>query len=358
MKHQITGTRHQSKTKIILLSLILPVTFMLLGVGCGQKGPPVPYSSVVPKRIVDLEAKPREERLLLEWTFPKENTDKSVLTDLAEFKILRSEGDLVAEGCRGCGERSKVIFEAKLDRTGGDRGKRMSIFLEDLEARKVYVYQVTTVNRRGYPSSPSNPVTVFWDYPPHTTRMVRAERGDKRVDLYWEPVLGATGYNVYRKGEGEEFPNQSLNREPLTAVQYTDLGVENEKRYIYSVRAVRRVVKTDVEGKGSLSLPITPTDLIPPSSPVGLVAVPLKNGMELNWRRNREPDLLGYYIYRRKSGEGEFRRLTPAHLTRETYLDTDVEIRQDYEYAITAVDNSVRRNESPRSEEVRVKYLY
>jgi fibronectin type 3 domain-containing protein len=121
---------------------------------------------------------------------------------------------------------------------------------------------------------------------------------------------------------------------------------------------VKRIVRTDVEGKGSLSLPITPTDLIPPGSPLGLVAIPLKNGMELNWRRNREPDLLGYHVYRRKSGEKEFKRLNPAPLTKETYLDTEVQIGQDYEYTLTAVDNSPRKNESPHSEEVRVKYVY
>jgi len=318
----------------------------------------VPWESIVPKRIVDLEAKVRESRLLLEWTFPKENTDKSLLTDLSEFKILRSEGDLIGEGCRGCGEKPKAIFEMKLDTKGESRGKRMSIIFEDLEARKVYVYQVVTINRRGHPSAPSNPVTVYWDYPPHSTRMVRAERGDKRVDLDWDPVLGATGYNIYRKGEGEEFPIHPLNREPLTVTQYTDLNVENEKKYIYSIRAVKRVVKTDVEGTDSLSVPITPTDLIPPGSPLGLIAIPLKNGMELNWRRNREPDLLGYNVYRRKLGETEFKRLNETPLIKETYLDTDVKLEQDYEYAVTAVDNSIRRNESPRSEEIRVKYLY
>jgi fibronectin type 3 domain-containing protein len=339
--------------KIIFLMCVL----MVIG-GCGKKAPPVPWETVVPKRIVDLEAIPREERLLLEWTSPKENTDKSVLTDLAEFKILRSEGVLIAGECRGCGEKPKVVYEMKWDSKEEVKGKKMSIFFEDQEARKVYVYQVVSINRRGHPSAPSNPVSVYWDYPPQSPRMVRGERGDKRVDLYWDPVEGATGYNIYRRGEEEEFPLRPLNREPLTVTQYTDLNVENEKRYIYSVRAVRRVVKTDVEGKGSLGTPITPTDLIPPNAPLGLVAIPLKNGIELNWRRNREPDLLGYYVYRRRPGEKEFKKLNEAPLEKEVYLDTHVELEQDYEYAVTAVDNSVRKNESPFSEEVRVKYLY
>ena len=108
----------------------------------------------------------------------------------------------------------------------------------------------------------------------------------------------------------------------MTETHYTDLTVENEQKYVYSVRAVRRVVKTDVEGKGSLGVPVTPTKLTPPGSPVGLVAIPLQNGIELNWRRNRDADLLGYYVYRRKPGEKEFKRLNEAPLTKETYLDS------------------------------------
>ena len=264
---------------------------LILVAGCGVKRPPVPWGTIVPKRIVDLGAKPREGRLLLEWTSPKENTDKSVLTDLAEFKILRSEGVLIAGECRGCGEKPKVVYEMKWDGKEEVKGKKMSILFEDQEARRVYVYQVVSMNRRAYPSSPSNPVWVYWDFPPQSPRMVGGERGDKRVDLYWEPVEGARGYNIYRRAEEEEFPLKPLNRELLVGTRYTDLNVENERRYLYSVRTVKRVVKTDVEGKGSLGLPVTPTDLIPPSSPVGLVAVPLKGGIELNWTRNREPDL-------------------------------------------------------------------
>ena len=258
-------------------TLLLIVLLMVMG-GCGTKRPPVPWETIVPRRIVDLKAVPREGRLLLEWTSPKENTDKSPLPNLVEFQILRSEGTLIAGECKGCGGEPVVAYEMEVGKETVS-GKKISTFFEDQEARKVYVYQVVSINRRGHHSAPSNPVTVYWDYAPQPPRMVRGERGDKKVDLYWEPVEGATGYNIYRRGEEEKvFPLNPLNREPLTATQYTDLSVENEKKYIYSVRAVKRVVKTDVEGKGSLDTPITPTDLIPPSAPLGLVAIPLKNG--------------------------------------------------------------------------------
>jgi fibronectin type 3 domain-containing protein len=331
---------------------------LMIVVSCGKKGPPVPWESIVPRRIVDLTVIPSDGKLLLEWTSPRENTDKSILMDLDKFEVLRSEGILIGDECRGCGEKPKVVYEMELDGKGEERGKKITLFLEDLEPGKVYVYQIVSINQRGSPSSPSNPVTVYWETPPLAPRWVNGETGDKRVDLLWEPVGGATGYNIYRRGEDETFPLRSLNREPLTVTQYADLNVENGKKYFYSIRAVRKVVKTDLEGEGTPEVSITPTDLIAPSSPEGVVAIPLKNGIELNWRRNPEADLLGYYVYRRKQGEKEFRRLIETPLTKETYLDPHVELGQDYEYAVTAVDNSVRGNESPLSEEVRVKYLY
>jgi hypothetical protein len=338
---------------------ILILITILVGLSaCGVKKPPAPWSSVVPRRIVDLQALPREGRLLLEWTAPKVNTDNSVLIDLSGFQILRSEGILVEGECKGCGERVNIASEIRLDKGEEARGKRFSFFVEDLEARKVYVYQVVSVNRRDHSGAPSNPVWVYWEDPPLPPTMVKGDPGDKRADLSWDPVGGAIGYNVYRKMEGEEYPVRPLNREPLAVAQYADLNVENEKRYLYSIRSLRRVVKTDVESKGSPEVLVIPTDLIAPGPPRGLEGIPLKNGIELNWVRNRESDLLGYYVYRRRSGESAFERLNEVPLQKEIYLDEHVVLGQDYEYAVTAVDQSPHKNESPQSEEVRVKYIY
>jgi hypothetical protein len=343
---------------IIKKTVLITIAIMLVS-GCAKKGPPVPWESIVPKRIVDLQAIPREGRLLLEWTAPKENTDKTPLIDLVGFQILRSEGILIGDECRGCGEKMKVVHEMKFDHQEEAKKKRIAVLFEDQEPRKVYIYQVVSVNRRGHPSSPSNPATVYWDDPPPSPTQVRGELGDKRVDLFWEAVEGATGYNVYRKVEGEEgFPINSLNREPLKVTQYTDLNVQYEIKYLYSVRAVKRVAKTDVEGRGSPDIPVTPIKLTPPSAPNGLAAIPLKEGMELSWRKNSEPDLLGYNVYRRMPGESQFEMLNESPLTQETYLDTHVELGKEYEYTVKAVDNSPRKNESEPSEEVRVKYLY
>jgi len=76
------------------------------------------------------------------------------------------------------------------------------------------------------------------------------------VELSWNPWRVPQAYNVYRRTDPEEgFPLNPLNRELLKATQYTDLNVQNDIKYIYSVRSVERVVKTDVEGKGSPGSP-------------------------------------------------------------------------------------------------------
>ena len=60
------------------------------------------------------------------------------------------------------------------------RGKKMSVLFEDLQARKVYVFTVVSVNRRGYPGAPSNPVQVYWDYPPQQPRRGERQNGEIR----------------------------------------------------------------------------------------------------------------------------------------------------------------------------------
>ena len=121
---------------IFLLSVILLVLS-----ACAKKGPPVPWESIVPMRIVDLQAVPREGRLRLEWKTPKENTDKTPLTDLVSFQILRSEGVLVGEECKGCGGKPKLVYEMKVTPENFVPGKKMSIFFENQEPRRVYVYE-------------------------------------------------------------------------------------------------------------------------------------------------------------------------------------------------------------------------
>jgi hypothetical protein len=339
--------------------LIILILIMIAG-GCAKKAPPVSWDTVLPKRIVDLQAIPREGKLFLEWTVPKENTDKTPFMDLAGFQLMRSEGTLVGGECQGCVGQAKVISEIK---TGPQQGegvekKKMQAVIEDQVAGRIYVYQIVSVNRRGYGGSPSNPVTVYWDVPPDAPSVLKAESVEKWIDLSWTPVSQATGYNLYRKEEGGTFTLNPLNREIIATTQYRDLDVKGEKKYVYTVRAVKTVVKNDVEGKGSLEVSLALPDINAPDAPTGLTALATKEGVELKWAKNSELDLRGYHVYRQKTGEKKFKRLNKNIIGKESYLDTTCVLGGEYEYAVTAVDYSSRVNESSYSEKIKVKYTY
>jgi hypothetical protein len=341
-----------SKRRISLLVFSLSLFFCT---GCGKKGPPVSLDRIVPKALTDVRASVREGRVLLQWTVPDKNTDGSDLLNLAAFKVLRG---YVEEGCEGCPERVVPVAEVGLISGESHWREANRVFWTDtrLEPGKKYLYRVLAVNRRGHFSEASNKVEVQWDNPPPPPEHVDATAGDGMVELQWSPVKGAAGYNVYRSQKGDAFPVDPVNPNPIENTHYRDTGVVNDREYRYAVRGVRRAGETQIEGGNSVPITVAPVDLIPPSRPKGLVAFPLAEGMELRWKANPEPDVVGYRVYRRRVFEPAFERLTGDIVEETLYLDKGVRRGEEYDYHITAIDASRHQNESAFSEMVRVRY--
>ena len=83
----------------------------------------------------------------------------------------------------------------------------------------------------------------------------------------------------------------------------------------------------------------TPYDLIPPATPTGFQAVAGNNQIKLNWDENKEPDLLGYNIYRsNQTGRPPTKYKTGIKLS--DYTDVLLSNGTKYVYQITAVDSS------------------
>jgi hypothetical protein len=83
-----------------------------------------------------------------------------------------------------------------------------------------------------------------------------------------------------------------------------------------------------------------PSDKVAPAAPTGLAITPRLNGYELHWDANKEPDALGYYVYR--DGKRVEERLKCGRF----YVDTSADPKGKYSYAISAVDTS--NNEGPK----------
>jgi fibronectin type 3 domain-containing protein len=339
------------------LKRYLPLVFIIVALveGCAVKAPPIPPDVLVPKPISDLQGRVREGELYLRWSVPRENMDGSKPVDLVSFRILRRDEK---GGCIECPGEFKVRADLDLRTKGEYRQERgiMSWKDKDLEKGILYVYKVTGINHWGYASPPSNEVVIQWGLPPPPPSSLNGEGRDGAIMLRWEPAEGATGYNIYRRQEDESFPLDPLNKTPVKGERYLDEGLQNEKKYHYVVRGVRVCGETPVEGKSSAQITAIPTDMTPPSPPIGLIAIPQEKGIELDWFPNEEPDLLGYSVYRQEIPGKNFHKITTETIEETRFLDLSAERGKSYHYAVTAIDNSPRRNESSLSRSVKIRY--
>jgi fibronectin type 3 domain-containing protein len=124
------------------------------------------------------------------------------------------------------------------------------------------------------------------------------------------------------------------------------------------IRAVRKIKETFIESEGCKEVIINTTDRTPPDAPTGLIAIPTQREIMLKWNENKESDLKGYILYRKSAGEADFKRLLTTLLTRASYLDRSVTRGEPYTYAVTAIDDASKANESEFSEEVTLEYHY
>jgi hypothetical protein len=165
------------------------------------------------------------------------------------------------------------------------------------------------------------------------------------------------GFNIYRslqKGTYEEFP---LNAELLTEPAYQDTPDTYDQTYFYTVRAVRQMYDTAVESAPSEELALLYEDLTPPGAPQGLTAIPDRNGMILKWIAKAEQGVAGFNVYRKDAGGGAFVRLNKELIQDNSWRDTSARVGKRYIYAVTAVDQSLRKNESELSEPVSILHL-
>ena len=83
-----------------------------------------------------------------------------------------------------------------------------------------------------------------------------------------------------------------------------------------------------------------PQDKVAPAAPTGLAVTRRFNAYELHWDANKEPDVLGYYVYR------DGKRVEDRMKCGRFYVDTSMDPKNACVYAISAVDLS--GNEGPK----------
>jgi hypothetical protein len=220
----------------------------------------------------------------------------------------------------------------------------------ELQRGRVYRYRVAGFSSRGavHPDAWTE-ATVRAGTPPGALEGFGAAAEDQSVRIAFMPGRADETLEVQRReGAG---PWRRLN---LTSSGYVDLDVSYGKAYTYRGRRILRDGESRVPGPWSGEMTVAVDDTLPPRPPGYLDASLGPEGVALRWESLADdPGLAGYRLYRREGPDGEFRRIGGL-LATNAYLDREAVPGADLRYAVTAVDDSPRANESLRSPEASV----
>ena len=339
-------------------------------VACGKKGPPVAPELRVPADPAGLRGAVDEQSIVVSWTGPGTRVDGSRLRSIARYTLYRREeadggapkAAMLSSG-RVVGYDELAVIRTDRPAPASVQGTAVTwVDRHALSIGRRYVYVVTAEDTLGRTSGPSERLVVPYLAAPKAPLGLRAAPGDRRVSLTWQPPTelmdgspapGDLRYLVLR-GAGAEGALAPITSQPVAGTSFTDEGVDNDTDYRYAVRALRVEPAVTATGEISAAVVAAAADTTPPAAPADLLAVPSAGAVRLAWNPSTSPDVALYAVYR--AGEtGDFMRIATTMAMATVYLDRDVRPGAAYRYAVTALDNALRSNESPRSNVVSVR---
>jgi len=315
--------------------MFTPLAVIALLCGCGVKAPPEPPITPRPPAPAGLSALVREGCVRLEWEAGRPDPPQEVAA--AGFEVLRAP--VTVAGGSGTPEVvARLTGTSYADCHASIRGE--------------YAYTVLGISADARRGEGTTIVVAVLEPPPAPENLALAP-GDRFVELGWDAPPGAlsgrVSYNVYRAADPALFTLRPVNGRPLHDTRFADGPLENGVRYFYQVRTViEQEGLPRVEGPAAAASAV-PVDRIAPSAPQGLSAAWTGEAVELVWLSNRESDLAGYIVWRRRTGSPGFEELIYHPIKETRYLDGKVRRGAEYEYAVTALDDALPPNQSPRS---------
>jgi hypothetical protein len=217
---------------------------------------------------------------------------------------------------------------------------------QGVEPMKKYFYALAITGPLGEVSPMG--ARVFGEYqssapplPPWISRSEGLKTGVRLEIISHEPFT--EGYRVYRVRSGGE-PFQLISglvprRDSVTVYLDTASVLSGRSEYMYAVRSENT---SHVMSGFSDTVRVRPLISTHPQAPVELSASVDSVAIQLYWRDMwpMDPALDGYHVYRRVTGEKEFRRLTDTLLAvrHNRFRDTTVQGVRVYQYAVRSVD--------------------
>ncbi|MGH9868437.1 MAG: fibronectin type III domain-containing protein [Candidatus Polarisedimenticolia bacterium] len=347
---------------LLLAALLVPAA-----PGCGKKGAPQAPLRTLPEPVTGLRVRQVGEQVVLSLERPSSHTNGTPLAPDAALEILMTAREPVprtaAEVLASPAVRWTVPISQWDDYARERRmevGLRLSSIASALElpegaaalkGRKLsFVVGVVEQERLRSPSA--KVITLKVCEPPPPPAGVSARPDEAGIIVTWDLPAGTgtpgAGYHVYRQPVGAgALAGAALTTEPLRDPPFLDTGYVPGQAFRYVVRAAAAGDPT-CESAGVSSEQVTWVDRFAPAAPEGLAAVEEDGAVRLFWRPNREPDLLGYRVYRGEGPDGPLTPLTTEPIQGTTWTDTSAVRGIVYSYAVGALDRA--NNESPLSE--------
>ena len=345
------------KRKIVLIWVGLIMVGALLG-ACGKKTAPVPPQAVIPAPVAGLAYHLDENGVTLSWSPPSRTAQGDRLPVIDKFLVERAVYDL-DDFCENCPVRYTEI--AAMAGPAGRRKRQKITYREErLRPGHIYFYRVRTKLGWRVISRPSEPISFRWQLPVDAPVDLRGVAGDRQVSLSWQPPIGDLSgesvdglhYQVYRSVADSNFMPLGS---PVAGLDYLDQRVENGVSYRYKVRAARFSGGT---GIFSDMVEVVPRDLVPPPVPQGLSVIDTLGGVRVLWEPLAVADLAGYLILRR-SGDSEsdkdFKVIGRVAASVTSFIDKTLNDHETCYYALKAFDLATPANESPISDEIKMK---
>jgi hypothetical protein len=169
-----------------------------------------------------------------------------------------------------------------------------SIVLQGVGAEPV-VYSPRVVGAAG---TSKNEAIVRWKFPDEYQRQIK-------------------GFDVERSRDSERSYRKISNRLPASARDFIDPQPLDANYY--------RIVAITLDDRELRSFPMLyqPLDSVPPLAPTGLTGTIDSLGrVYLTWKKNEEPDLLGYRVLRSNFRRAEFSQITSDPVLEPGFVDT------------------------------------
>jgi hypothetical protein len=366
---------------------LLLLIAVLLMVGCGAPGEPLPPAPPIPAAISDLTARQVGDAVVLTFTMPRKSVMGETLKEVPTLEILR--GSLKPDGAPD--PKSFHVVDTVPGVLVANYLQQGKVQFSDPtppaktgdHAWETLVYSVRTRVSEKKSSGSSNEVSLSLYPVPAPIDSLDARVTESGIQLQWsvpthtsggEPLAPVEEYHLYR-GELDPSAAEGMTKDPLHQVvwkspllridatsvpQYLDAGFDYEKTYGYLVRSVISAGGTPLESSDSRIAVITPKDTFPPVAPQGIVAAVLPEAspasvvVDLSWSINVEPDLAGYRVYRSESEDQRGELLTPGLLLTPAYRDNSVRGGRRYWFIVTAVDRSGNESAPSRAAAVEI----